>query len=172
MMEHPSAYMQERMGERQEDTGSKSFEKKLPPFGADPLKWRRCREDVRALVRCPWGGRQARVFFCLSITDLVLCRWWHALEQSSLLGTPIWLPTCSPMASARQPACRLVEFGRINSIFLIQSYAWPAVTALRSVVMIGSGGQGKTVMGFLTITHCNLSSPSGWVAVTIALPAM
>ena len=51
-----------------------------------------------------------------------------------------------------------------TSHFCAQAPVWPSVTALRSVVVLGSRGQGKTVNGSLLMTHCYFSSPQvGWL---------
>ena len=48
----------------------------------------------------------------------------------------------------------------------IQAHAWPAVTALRSVVLVGSRGQGKTVSCCVLCSDCfhNVNSHQvGWL---------
>ena len=42
-------------------------------------------------------------------------------------------------------------------LLIFQAYVWPTITALRSVVMVGSGGQGKTV-------HTLVSDDETWPA--------
>ena len=56
MMENASAYLRDEV-ERQ-DRGE-PCEKKLPLIGVDPLT-ARGRDEVRALVCCPWGGRKVK----------------------------------------------------------------------------------------------------------------
>ena len=56
VMADASVYLREEV-ERQ--GRGEYFEKKWPLVGVDPLQWRR-RDEVRALVCCPWGGRQVK----------------------------------------------------------------------------------------------------------------
>ena len=57
VMENASAYLRDEV-ERQ-DRGE-PCEKKLPLIGVDPLA-ARARDEVRALVCCPWGGRKVKI---------------------------------------------------------------------------------------------------------------
>ena len=65
MMENASAYLRDEV-ERQ-DRGE-PCEKKLPLIGVDPLA-ARARDEVRALVCCPWGGRKVKTLAVSSSID-------------------------------------------------------------------------------------------------------
>ena len=89
---------------------------------------------------------------------------WNSNIAAYLLSSGISQPTSLQVLQVH----KLVK----PSCFCAQAHVWPAVTALRSVVVIGSRGQGKTVNG---ISYDDMSLhflPSGWMALAIALSVM
>ena len=169
MMANASAFLRDEV-ERQRDKGE-SFEKKRPlvgvdslKVGVDPLQWRR-KDEVRALVCYPWGGRQVKEFVSSSMFADVVKGYFVLIGGCLLPSRAAWmelqcslLPSCKWHLPAYKPAGAKV--GKNSpSCFCAQAYAWPAITALRSVVMVGSRGQGKTVLlGFLTMKYHYFSS--------------
>ena len=81
---------------------------------------------------------------------------WNSNVASYLLTNGISQPTTLQVT-------KLVKLDK--TCLCSQAHAWPAITALRSVVMVGSRGQGKTVLSFLmTMIYPYFSSPQvGWL---------
>ena len=88
---------------------------------------------------------------------------WNSNIAAYLLSSGISQPTSLQVLQVH----KLVK----PSCFCAQAHVWPAVTALRSVVVIGSRGQGKTV-NFVSDVTSLLFLPAGWMALAIALSVM